>query len=185
MTYYPPDQTKFNGVLQKGPKSLFTLSSSPAVQGFEVSKILNTEDSYFHSQYLNHPNICVSFESFFLIRSYSIMSRYTFTTYFPKRWKVEGSHNKIKWHDIDERDTDVLTGNSYKENFPVKHIGSYKHIKITLIETHDHNKGPFTIGALDLFGKLMNTGFAFNESIKKKNLLRFNILGIILIIISR
>lgn len=185
MTFYPPDETKLNGVLQKGTRSLFTLTSTPPVgSNYAVSNILNTQQTYYHSQYSDYANICVSFESFFLIRSYSIMTRYNNNDHFPKKWKVEGSLNKKLWHEIDERDTKVLFGVSYKENFPVKHIGSYKHIKITLIETSEEKATPFTIGALDFFGRITNKGFAFNESNKRRNKIRGDILSIIIFTVS-
>ena len=145
--------------------------SATAVKGESNWCSTNTVNSYFiiiFKQYLIH------------ITDYTLISR-NFNPYdMPKNWVVKGSKDNVNWEYIDHRisDANLKTGASIK-TFHVNKQGKYTHFMFTQNGTNWNGRNFFTLGKVDLFGKVYETFYGFQCSCKWKER-RFNIMIYIL-----
>ena len=155
---YNEDETLLNGFLQKGSRTLFSVSSStPNSEYYSPEKALNTENSYFHSQGDFEKWYEISIKGYFYIKSYTILTRYTCDNYYPHEWNITASKDNKKWEQIDHKATNELNNVSVKKNFAVDRPGIYKHIKITQVKTLEGATHIFTFGAIDMFGAYISS----------------------------
>ena len=154
MTYtYEADETLLNGILQKGDRNLFNVSAASSTACCKPENALNADNTYYHNNYTASNWYQVTFKEFFLLKSYTFLTRYNINDSHPCEWKVRGSNNGVKWDVIDHVETYELFGLSLKKNFAVtRKIAPYKHIRITQVKSVMGTDSIFTFGALDFFG---------------------------------
>ena len=167
---YKADDTLLNGILQKGDRALFNVSAASYTGNYVPENALNTNNTYYHNNYKSPNWYQVTFKNFFLLKSYTFLTRYTNNDYHPCEWKVRGSNNGTKWDDIDHVETYELKGLSKKKNFPItKKIIPYKYIRIEQIKSTNEVDTIFTFGALDFFGTYYKSLYLFLNGFSQKN----------------
>ena len=171
MTYiFEADDTLLNGMLQKGNRSLFRVSASSYQEGYQPENALNTENTYYHTNYTFTNWYQVTFKDYFLLKSYTFLTRYVNNNNHPCEWKVRGSNNGAIWENIDHVETYELKGLSLRKNFAItKKIIPYKHIRITQIKSTEGDNLIFTFGALDFFGTYYQSAYFGLSKCSRKN----------------
>ena len=157
--HYTPDDTKLNGILQKGSRSLFSVSASTTwadeQNSFRPEQALDDENTYYHSETGDpDPHYIIEFKNYFYLQSYTFKTRhdvYGSHDYYPWKWSLYGSFNSKDWTYMDDQETTELKGIFLTKNFPVTTPNIFKFFKFTNFTTYDQFKY-FVIRSIDFFG---------------------------------
>lgn len=119
-------------------------------------------------------NFTMSFRNNLIrITDYTLISR-NFNPYdMPKNWVVKGSIDNKVWHYIDHRESEPsLKQGAATSTFHVKNPGTYSHFIFIQNGTNWNGRNFFTLGKVDLFGKIYDVEnlykYLINHSCRRK-----------------
>ena len=113
---YTPDDTKLNGILQKGSRTLFSVQASTTWadehNSYRPEQALDDENTYYHSERGDpDPYYIIEFKNYFYLQSYTFKTRYAANVVnylFPWKWSLYGSFDGNNWTFMDDRETTEL-----------------------------------------------------------------------------
>ena len=141
--------------------------STDVLINYNLSKVEG--QSNWCSQQIKNSNFTIFFpKNSVMITNYTFLTRNTDVQNFPSNWKVEGS-NGGEWTYIDHKINYLnLKGLSLMKTFSVQRPGKYKYFRFVQNGTNSNGRDYFSLGKVDIFGKLYDVNEAKECTIKYK-----------------